>query len=109
MACYQDGTVLGTSMEGREEEPRFEVSPSMEEDRLVRDRLQLQRSGIGERVQGGQAANLLAKQLSENLRIPIRHAGKLVWDASFRRWQWSWSIWFVVGWRDRKRKRQLDC
>ena len=109
MACYQDGTVLGTSMEGREEEPRFEVSPSMEEDRLVRDRLQLQRSGIGERVQGGQAANLLAKQLSENLRIPIRHAGKLVWDASFRRWQWSWSIWFVVGWRDRKRKRQLAC
>ena len=39
MACYQDGTVLGTSMEGREEEPRFEVSPPMEEDRLVRDLL----------------------------------------------------------------------
>ena len=49
MASYQDGTVL----------------------------LQLQRSGIGERVQVGQAANLLAKPLSENLRIPIRHAGKL--------------------------------
>ena len=29
---------------------------------------------------GQAAANLLAKQLSEYLRIPIRHAGKLVWD-----------------------------